>query len=54
MSEILLHIRVSKKTKEQMQSLIDDGVYSNAAELTREGIRHVLLKYKEDIKQEEK
>jgi len=43
----LLHIRVGKALKKQMQDLIDKGMYSNQAEIVREGIRHVLLKYKE-------
>lgn len=51
MSDMLLHIRVSKKTKELMQQLIDEGIYNNSAELTREGIRHILLKYKNDLKE---
>jgi Arc/MetJ-type ribon-helix-helix transcriptional regulator len=42
----LIHIRVGKALKKEMQSLIDKGVYSNQAEIAREGIRHILLKYK--------
>ncbi|MFH0978268.1 MAG: hypothetical protein V1837_03105 [Candidatus Woesearchaeota archaeon] len=43
----LIHIRVGKEMKRQMQELIDKGLFSNQAEITREGIRHMLLKYKE-------
>lgn len=43
----LLHIRVGKEMKKQMQHLIDIGIFSNQAEVAREGIRHILLKYKE-------
>lgn len=44
----LLHIRVSGQLKTQMQELIDSGLFSNQAELVREGIRNVLLKYKKE------
>ena len=46
MTESLLHIRVSKEMKIQMQDLIDKGLFSNQAEIAREGIRHILLKYR--------
>jgi Arc/MetJ-type ribon-helix-helix transcriptional regulator len=42
----LIHIRVGKALKKEMQELIDKGLFSNQAELTREGIRHVILKYR--------
>lgn len=41
----LLHIRVGTELKKQMQMLIDSGLFSNQAEVAREGIRDVLLKY---------
>lgn len=43
----LLHIRVGKEMKKQMQELIDSGMFSNQAEIAREGIRTILLKYKD-------
>ena len=46
MPDMMLHIRVSKKTREQMQLLLDEGTFNNTAELVREGIRNTLLKYK--------
>jgi len=46
----LIHIRVGKELKKQMDSLIEKGYFSNQAELTREGIRKVLLVYKDEIK----
>lgn len=46
----LLHIRVGKEIKKQMQQLIDLGLFSNQAEIAREGIREVLLKYKDKLK----
>ena len=42
----LIHIRVGKELKKQMQDLIDKGLFSNQAEIAREGIRDILLKYK--------
>jgi Arc/MetJ-type ribon-helix-helix transcriptional regulator len=42
----LIHIRVGKELKKQMQELIDSGLFSNQAEIAREGIREILLKYK--------
>ncbi|MFH1511657.1 MAG: hypothetical protein ABIF10_08260 [Candidatus Woesearchaeota archaeon] len=46
MSPSLLHIRVGKALKNEMQELIDSGLFSNQAEIAREGIRHIILKYK--------
>jgi len=43
----LIHIRVGKEIKKQMQELIDEGLYSNQAEIAREGIRNLLIRYKE-------
>lgn len=43
----LMHIRVGKELKKQMQELIDSGLFSNQAEIAREGIRDILLKYKD-------
>ena len=48
MDNDLVHIRVSKKLKVQMQALIDKGLFNNQAELVREGIRTTVLKYKEE------
>ena len=42
----LIHVRVGKELKKQMQDLIDKGLFSNQAEIAREGIRDILLKYK--------
>jgi Arc/MetJ-type ribon-helix-helix transcriptional regulator len=49
MEDMLLHIRVSKRLKEQMQVLIDAGYFNNQAEVVREGIRGTLLRYKEEL-----
>lgn len=53
----LLHIRVGKELKKQLQKLIDVGLFSNQAEVAREAIRDLLLKYQdrlEAIKNEKK
>lgn len=42
----LIHIRVGKGLKKEMQELIDKGLFSNQAEVAREGIRHVVLRYR--------
>lgn len=49
----LIHIRVGKALKKEMQDLIDRGVFSNQAEIAREGIRHVLLRYKKKEDEEQ-
>ena len=41
----LIHIRVGRELKKKMQELIDLGIFTNQAEIAREGIRTVLLKY---------
>lgn len=47
----LLHIRVSKKLLDKLQLLIDDGLYNNQAEIVREGLRNLLMKYREELKE---
>lgn len=49
----LLHIRIGKGLKKKMEVLIDKGMFSNQAELIREGLREVLIKYKEEQKIED-
>jgi len=44
--ETLVHIRIGEEIKNQIQELIDSGLFSNQAEAVREGIREILLKYK--------
>jgi Arc/MetJ-type ribon-helix-helix transcriptional regulator len=43
----LLHIRVGKEIKSKMKTLVGQGLFSNEAEIIREGIRSLLLKYQE-------
>jgi len=49
MDDLLLHIRVSKKLKDQMQVLIETGYFNNQAEVVREGIRSTVLRYKSEL-----
>jgi len=49
----LLHIRVGKRLKERMQVMIDVGLFSNQAEIAREGIRELLLKYSKEMRKSE-
>ena len=49
-ANMLLHIRVGSEMKKKMGDLIDRGLFSNQAEIAREGIRTVLLKYRKDKK----
>jgi|TARA_B100001964_G_scaffold94910_1_gene106365 Arc/MetJ-type ribon-helix-helix transcriptional regulator len=46
----LLHIRVGKCLKNKMQDLIDKGLFSNQAEIVREGLRNILFKYEEELR----
>ncbi len=50
----LIHIRVGKELKKQMDSLIKKGYFSNQAELAREGIRKVLWMYREEKNRKDK
>ncbi|MDO8481269.1 MAG: hypothetical protein Q7S65_05680 [Nanoarchaeota archaeon] len=53
MESELLHIRVGKELKEQMRKLIEIGMFSTDAEIAREGIRHLLIRYLKDAGLEE-
>ena len=48
----LLHIRVGKEIKKEVQKLINSGLFSNQAEVVREAVRDLLLKYK-DLKEKD-
>ena len=43
----LIHIRVGKGMKDLMQELIDSGMFSSEAEITREAIRSVIRREEE-------
>ena len=38
-------VEKQKEMKEEMEELIERGIFSNQAEITREGIRAILLRY---------
>jgi len=44
----LIHVRVGRELKKKMKELTDKGLFSNQAEIVREGIREVILKYREE------
>lgn len=44
----LLHIRVGKELKKQMEILIGLGLFNNQAEITREALRDLLRKYQKE------
>ena len=45
----LLHIRVGKRLKQRMRFLIEIGLFSNQAEIAREALRGLLLKYNKEL-----
>jgi len=45
----LIHIRVGKEMKKQMEKLIEIGMFSTEAEIAREGIRNLILKYMQSL-----
>ena len=50
----LIHIRVGKGMKEQMQKLISSGYFATEAEIAREGIRALLIRYLKKLSRIEK
>jgi Arc/MetJ-type ribon-helix-helix transcriptional regulator len=46
----LVHVRLGKGLKKKMEALIQRGLYSNQAEMIREGLREVLRKYEKEFK----
>ncbi len=46
----LIHIRVGKKIREEMEHLIKEELFSNQSEISREAIRSLILKYQEQMK----
>lgn len=41
----MIHVRIGKQLRNEMTELINGGLFSNQAELVREGIRRVVLEY---------
>jgi Arc/MetJ-type ribon-helix-helix transcriptional regulator len=50
----LVHIRIGDKLKKEVQKLIDEGIFDNQAEATREALRELVLKYKKFEEKDEK
>jgi len=50
----LIHIRVGKEIKEEMEKLIESGLFTNQSEIAREGIRNIILKYRKEEDKNEK
>ncbi len=48
----LIHIRVGKELRKRMQMLLDKGLFSNQAEIVREGLRDILVKYDKEFHQD--
>ncbi len=46
----LIHIRVGKKIREEMGSMIKEGLFSNYAEIAREALRDLIIKYREEMR----
>ncbi|MBI2139983.1 hypothetical protein HYU14_03595 [Candidatus Woesearchaeota archaeon] len=46
----LLHIRIGKHLKQEMQNLIESGLFTNQAEIVREGVRDLLIKYQTSLR----
>lgn len=42
----LIHIRVGKQLRSEIEDLIESGLFTNQSEIAREGIRDLLVKYK--------
>ncbi len=53
MEKNLIHIRVGKKLREEIESLVEEGIFSNQSEIAREAIRELIIKYKR-LKDEDK
>lgn len=49
MVDKLIHIRVGKKIKDEMQELIDQGLFTNQTEIGREAIRDLIIKYRQNL-----
>jgi Arc/MetJ-type ribon-helix-helix transcriptional regulator len=50
----LMHIRVGKEMKKQMEKLVEIGLFSTESEIAREGIRNIILKYLSELDKKSK
>lgn len=46
MADSLIHIRVGKEIKKEMNSLVEKGLFTNQTEIAREAIRDLMIKYR--------
>lgn len=49
----VLHIRISREMQTEIDRLVEEGLFSNKNEVIRGAIRCVILKYKDEIKNED-
>jgi len=54
MNSTRVNIMMPNNLLEESQKLINKGVFSNFSELIRQGVREELMKYKEEISDDEK
>ncbi len=47
--DTLLHVRVGKELKKQIDKLVEAGIFSNQAEVVREALRALILKYNDEF-----
>ncbi|MEM2121309.1 MAG: ribbon-helix-helix domain-containing protein [Candidatus Woesearchaeota archaeon] len=47
--DTLLHIRIGKELKKRIDELVEAGVFSNQAEVVREALRSLILKYDKEF-----
>ena len=45
----LIHIRLSKELKKQINDLIAAGLFTSQTEVAREALRTLILKYREEV-----
>lgn len=44
----LVHVKVSSRIRAEMDGLVKEGLFSNHAEIVREGLRDLVLQYPSD------
>ncbi|MGB9749140.1 MAG: ribbon-helix-helix domain-containing protein [Candidatus Woesearchaeota archaeon] len=47
--DTLLHIRIGRELKKRIDELVEAGVFSNQAEVVREALRSLILKYDKEF-----
>ena len=47
----VLHIRISKELLNEIEDLVEIGLFSNKNEIIRGAIRTIILKYKDEVSQ---